>query len=79
MTNVNLRLKEAENALHRACPDPAEDLDIVVRTEQIVRGPDDVPVVIPDTTPFPEGFEVTYESTHPDGSRWRVWKQKPSN
>jgi len=44
------------------------DLNIIVRTERSIRGPDDVMVRVPNETPFPDGFEVTFESIEPDGT-----------
>jgi hypothetical protein len=57
-------------------PGRGQDLNIIVRTERSIRGPDDELVRVPDKTPFPDGFEVTYSSTEPDGSLYRVWHKK---
>jgi len=31
---------------------------------------------VPNETPFPDGFEVTFESIEPDGTCYRVWHER---
>ena len=57
-------------------PGRGQDLNIIVRTERSIRGPDDVMVRVPNETPFPDGFEVTFESIEPDGTCYRVWHER---